>query len=202
MSNMMNSNLLPASNAENCLQKTTESWAKDSTSQSKESAKDTTTPFGNLPQVVHLYTDGSSSKQGTWGWAWVAVDPVTQDYFTYGSGAGSNGTCNVAELTAAWEGLKTLKHLEVDCNIVVHSDSAYLVNCFKDNWHAKWEANGWKAGRSKVKNAELWRELIGQVSQMSVTFVHVPGHAGVYWNEWCDQAAKAARYDLEAEIGA
>ena len=74
------------------------------------------------------------------------------------------------------------------------------MNCFRQRWHEKWERNGWRTSNKKpVKNDDLWRELIALVCERSVTFEHVKGHNGNYWNEQADQravtAARGARHE-------
>lgn len=63
----------------------------------------------------------------------------------------------------------------------------------RQRWHANWERNGWRTyGKKPVKNDDLWRELIALVRERSVTFEHVKGHDGNYWNELADQRAVTA----------
>ena len=75
----------------------------------------------------------------------------------------------------------------------VMSDSTYVVNCFRDKWYVRWEANGWRnAQRKPVANADLWRPLIELVTKHDVTFGWVKGHGGDPMNELVDQLAVAA----------
>jgi ribonuclease HI len=77
--------------------------------------------------------------------------------------------------------------------VKLHSDSAYIVNCFHQKWYAKWEKNGWKtAGNKPVENKELWQELLRLVRTHEVEFVKVKGHSDVEWNNRCDELARAA----------
>ena len=73
-----------------------------------------------------IYTDGSShGNPGCGGWAWA----VTKD--EYVSSASSNIVTNQRlELLAV---IKALEDIHDDY-IEIVSDSAYIVNCFKDNW--------------------------------------------------------------------
>ena len=52
------------------------------------------------------------------------------------------------ELMAA---IVALEQLKVPCRVKLHSDSAYLINAFKQNWFAKWLRNGWQTARSRYK---------------------------------------------------
>ncbi len=43
----------------------------------------------------------------------------------------------------------------------LHSDSAYVVNCFRDRWYERWRQNGWKNAQKKpVDNRDLWEALL------------------------------------------
>ena len=73
------------------------------------------------------------------------------------------------------------------------SDSTYVVNCFRDKWYVRWEANGWRnAKKQPVANADLWRPLIELVEADDVTFRWVKGHSGDRLNDLVDQLAVAA----------
>jgi len=72
-------------------------------------------------------------------------------------------TNQVAELSAVTTCLKLIKEKlnlnEYDA-ITILSDSAYIVNCFKDKWYINWFKNNWKNSLGKdVANKELWIEL-------------------------------------------
>ena len=77
--------------------------------------------------------------------------------------------------------------------VVVVSDSTYVVNCFRDNWWVRWEANGWRnAKKQPVANADLWQPLVELVGPLDVTFRWVKGHSGDRLNELVDPLAVAA----------
>ena len=64
------------------------------------------------------------------------------------------------ELRAAIEGLAAITGRR---RVRLHSDSAYMVNCFRDRWWERWERNGWLgAGRKPVTNRDLWERLLAQ----------------------------------------
>ncbi|GMA50217.1 hypothetical protein GCM10025857_15740 [Alicyclobacillus contaminans] len=94
------------------------------------------------------------------------------------------------ELQAAVEALRCLK---VPCQVTLHSDSAYLVNCFRQKWYQGWQRNGWRNSKGEpVQNQDLWEALLAETARHQVTFEKVKGHAGVAWNERCDELARAA----------
>jgi ribonuclease HI len=91
------------------------------------------------------------------------------------------------EITAALEAVRTFS---ADGPVVVVSDSTYVVNCFRDRWYVKWEANGWRnAKKQPVANADLWRPLVELVQAGDVTFRWVKGHSGDRLNDLVDQLA-------------
>ena len=87
-------------------------------------------------------------------------------------------------------GLEALKK-EADVNII--SDSKYVVDAFNNNWIDGWIKKGWKtAGKTPVKNVELWQRLLKAKENHNVTFTWVKGHAGHKYNERCDYLAVSA----------
>jgi ribonuclease HI len=93
------------------------------------------------------------------------------------------------ELRAAIEGLAAIAGRR---RVRVHSDSAYMVNCFRDRWWERWEQNGWLgAGRKPVTNRDLWERLLAHARRHDVTWVKVAGHAGDPLNEKVDRLARA-----------
>ena len=91
------------------------------------------------------------------------------------------------ELMGVISGLKALTR---PCNVEVHSDSAYVVNAFSQNWIGKWASNGWKnSAKADVANTDLWKELLELTKIHNVTFVKVKGHADNEYNNRCDELA-------------
>jgi ribonuclease HI len=106
------------------------------------------------------------------------------------SGAEPRTTNQRMELRAALEALGALaKPRQVD----LHSDSAYLVNCFRDCWFDRWRRNGWKNAQGKpVDNRDLWEALIDAAERHQVTWIKVAGHSGDPLNDRVDRLAKDA----------
>jgi ribonuclease HI len=97
------------------------------------------------------------------------------------------------ELTAVLEGLAAIP--ERRC-VHVHSDSAYIVNCFRDGWWERWEKNGWKnAQKQPVSNRDLWERLIKESRRHDVLWHKVAGHADDKLNNRVDALARAAITD-------
>ncbi len=77
--------------------------------------------------------------------------------------------------------------------IEVVSDSTYVVNCFRDGWWVRWQANGWRnAKKQPVANVDIWRPLVDLVSRTDVRFRWVKGHSGDPMNDLVDRLAVAA----------
>ena len=95
------------------------------------------------------------------------------------------------ELTAVIKALQALKVTGWD--VVVHSDSAYIVNAIEKHWLEKWQANGWQNSKKEaVANQDLWKQLLQLMQRNRVAFTKVAGHSGDVWNERCDQLARQA----------
>lgn len=145
-------------------------------------------------RTVDVYTDGAC-HEGHGGWAWESLD-----VWEAGSGYEANSTNQRMELRAA---LEAVQALGPRYRIRLHSDSAYLINCFKDGWYHKWTADGRKGPRSttKVANWDLWEPLIEAVLKYRVRFVKVKGHSGIYGNERVDKEAVKQRLQGAASRG-
>ncbi len=132
-----------------------------------------------------VYTDGAcSGNPGPGGWAW-AVAPEGRPS---ASGGETHTTNQRMELTAVLEALRALPR-----PITVVSDSIYVINCFRDKWYVRWQANGWRNSKKQpVANADLWRPLVELVVAGDVEFRWVKGHSGDRLNDLADQLAVAA----------
>jgi ribonuclease HI len=137
-----------------------------------------------------VYTDGAcSGNPGPGGWAWA----VAPEGIPSAAGGERTTTNQRMEITAVLEALRTLTAESPGRPIDVVSDSTYVVNCFRDRWWVKWEANGWlNAARKPVANADLWKPLVDLVKTNPVTFRWVKGHSGDRLNDIVDQLAVAA----------
>ncbi|BCV20604.1 ribonuclease HI [Moorella sp. Hama-1] len=137
---------------------------------------------------VTIYTDGAcSGNPGPGGWGAVLIYGDKRKEL---SGAEPRTTNQRMELTAAIEGLKALKE---PCQVRLHSDSAYLINAFRQGWLKRWQRNGWQTINKKpVENQDLWQELLQLTAQHRVEWVKVRGHSDNAENNRCDELARAA----------
>ena len=99
-------------------------------------------------------------------------------------------TNNRMELLAVIKGLEALNQ---PCQVVLFSDSKYVVDAVEKGWAVKWRANGWMRNkREKAVNPDLWARLLELCGTHDVEFRWVKGHAGIADNERCDRLAVAA----------
>ena len=138
---------------------------------------------------VTIYTDGAcSGNPGPGGWAAVLI---------YGkhvkniSGGERYTTNNRMEIKAA---LKALQTLNQPCEVIIYSDSAYLINAHTMGWLDHWQSSGWVHGKDKepVQNVDLWQALLEQEQRHTVSWLKISGHSGIEYNEICDKLAVEA----------
>ncbi len=144
---------------------------------------------------IDIYTDGAcSGNPGPGGWGAVLLFNGHQKEI---SGFERHTTNQRMEIKAAVEALKALKE---PCRVRLHSDSAYLINAFVQNWFGGWERNGWLTSKkTPVVNQDLWQEILALSRYHQVRWVKVKGHSDNEWNNRCDFLA---RQEIEKNIPA
>jgi len=142
---------------------------------------------------ITIYTDGAcSGNPGPGGWGAVLL---WEDHKKEIYGGERETTNQRMEIKAVIEALKAVKVSGWEAH--VHSDSAYVVNAFQQNWIKNWQRNGWKNSKKEaVANQDLWKELITLMEKSHVTLHKVKGHAGNEWNERCDELARQGIKEL------
>jgi len=137
---------------------------------------------------VIVYSDGAcSGNPGPGGWGAVIVDGGREREI---SGGEPSTTNQRMELRAVIEALRAIPGRR---RVAVYSDSAYVVNCFRDRWYVRWRQNGWRNSQKRpVENRDLWEALIALAERHDVSWHKVAGHAGVPLNERADRLACAA----------
>jgi ribonuclease HI len=141
-------------------------------------------PVGSEAVTTLVFTDGACrGNPGPGGWAW-AIDAIR-----YASGADPATTNQRMEITAAFEAAKS-----IDGPLEIRSDSTYVVNCFRDEWHVGWVRRGWRNSQKQaVANRDLWEPFIDLVlSRGDVSFSWVKGHSGDPMNDLVDRLAVEA----------
>jgi ribonuclease HI len=135
-----------------------------------------------------MYTDGAcSGNPGPGGWGAILIEDGRELELS----GGENPTTNQRmELTAPLEGLRSLAGRR---RVAIYSDSAYVINCFRDKWYVRWRKNGWvNSQKKRVENRDLWEPLIAEVERHDVTWHKVAGHSGDPLNDRADALARAA----------
>ena len=103
------------------------------------------------------------------------------------SGGEKETTNNRMELLAAISGLEALKE---PCEVMLQSDSKYLVDAFNEGWIYAWRDKGWNKSGG-LKNPDLWQRLYELTCTHKVNFVWIKGHNGHAYNERCARLATA-----------
>lgn len=139
-----------------------------------------------MPTKIEVYSDGSGNtmaSDGGFGWR-IVVDNVLLEE---GSGYLPTATNNIAEVTAAIQGLTRAQALIQqnswqNAEVVLVSDSQLVLGYASGKWRCKAE---------HLK--PLCRDLQTVYNKVDADTRWVKGHAGDEHNEGCDKLAKAAR---------
>lgn len=139
-------------------------------------------------QEYIIYTDGAcSGNPGPGGWGAVIMHGEGIQEI---SGRADETTNQRMELQAAAEALRRVPE---GSRVKLHSDSAYLVNCFNQGWMKRWLRNGWRNSKgNQVENQDLWKQLLELSDQRLVEWIKVKGHSDDRLNDRCDQLAREA----------
>ncbi len=131
-----------------------------------------------------IYTDGASrGNPGRGGYgAILQWGSQTREL----SGGFRMTTNNRMELLAVIAALEALTREGLD--ILVYSDSEYVVNSVEKKWVFAWEKKGF-AGK---KNPDLWQRFLGLYRKHRIQFKWVKGHADNVYNNRCDVLATTA----------
>ncbi len=140
-------------------------------------------------QVVAAACDGAcSGNPGPGGWG--ALLRFTDGSRHEMGGADPATTNNRMELTAALAVLEALRDLPRHPDLVIRTDSRYLIDGL-DKWLPGWKRKGWRtASGSPVLNRDLWEQL-DRARLAGVALRHVKGHSGDPDNDRCDAIAVA-----------
>ncbi len=137
---------------------------------------------------VFLFSDGAcSGNPGHGGYGVILRYKDTEKEF---SGGEPETTNNRMELMGVITGLSALKE---PCEVLVTTDSKYVVDSITKGWVYSWQKKGWvKSDKKPALNVDLWKKLLPLLEIHKVTFNWVKGHAGHPENERCDTLAVEA----------
>ncbi len=143
---------------------------------------------GLSPGEIAIYTDGGCrGNPGPGGYGVIIDTGGKRIEFAEGFRLTTN---NRMEMMACIAALRTLK---TPADVILYSDSRYVVNGIDKGWARKWRANRWMRTKSEAaENSDLWAQLLDLCDSHRVRFVWVHGHAGHPENERCDELATAA----------
>ena len=118
------------------------------------------------------------------------------EIFTDGSSRGNPGPGGYGVILRCGEHYKelsagfpeTTKVKRPDAEIILYSDSKYVVDSVNKGWVFGWERKNFE----KRLNADLWIRFLAVYRRHRVRFVWVKGHADNPMNNRCDQLAVAA----------
>lgn len=138
---------------------------------------------------VEIYTDGAcSGNPGAGGYGVILRYGMHEKEL---SGGAKETTNNRMELTGVIRALSALKE---PCEVMLYTDSKYIVDSITKGWVYSWRNRGWvKSDGKPALNSDLWQELLKLLSVHKVTFNWVKGHAGHSENERCDRLAVMER---------
>ncbi len=134
---------------------------------------------------VEIFTDGAcSGNPGPGGWGAILRYGCHEKEM---HGYDAQTTNNKMELTAVIEALSALKE---PCEVIITTDSRYVVDAIEKGWAKKWQANGWrKADKKPAQNVELFEKLLKLLDYHKCSFCWIKGHDGHPENERCDRMA-------------
>ncbi len=135
-------------------------------------------------QPLLMYTDGAA--RGNPGRGGFGTILLWGDRRRELSAAYRHTTNNRMELMAVIAGLEALTRDGLD--IVIYSDSKYVVDAVQKGWLFGWVKNNFK----DKKNPDLWMRYYRLQQKHRVRFVWVKGHADNPLNNRCDVLATTA----------
>lgn len=166
-------------------------WMTDSTAapaKRKKAAQPRPAPAAPAEGQTVIYTDGGCRyNPGPGGYGAVILAGGTRQELSGGYRLTTN---NRMELMGC---IQALQSLAAPSEVLLFSDSKYVVDAVTKGWAKKWRRNGWmRTATDMAENHDLWEELLALCAKHTVAFNWVKGHAGTPENERCDRLAVAA----------
>lgn len=132
-----------------------------------------------------IYTDGASrGNPGPGGYGTLLISGENKKELSQGYRLTTN---NRMELMAVIAGLEALK--KEGLQVVIYSDSKYVVDSVEKGWLNTWIATNFKGGK---KNRDLWLRFYHLSKKQFIRFQWVKGHAENRYNNRCDELATDA----------
>jgi len=143
---------------------------------------------------VHIYTDGAAKGNPGPGGYGVVMEMVGTPYKKEFFEGFRHTTNNRMELLAVIVGLEKLKNPKT--NVLVVSDSKYVVDAVEKGWVFGWEKKYFK----DKKNPDLWMRFLKIYRKHNVKFMWIKGHNNHPQNERCVQLAVMASQQEKLNI--
>jgi ribonuclease HI len=135
--------------------------------------------------TVTIYTDGSSrGNPGPGGYGAVLLFGKHKKELSKGYRLTTNNRMELMAVIAALEALK-----KENLNLVIYSDSNYVVKAVTEGWLNKWIKTNFKGN---IKNSDLWLRYFDLSKKHRIQFRWVKGHAQNIMNNRCDVLATEA----------
>ena len=142
-----------------------------------------------MNHTITIYTDGASrGNPGPGGYGAVMISGSHRKELSQGFRLTTN---NRMELLSVIVALETLK--SPDSNVIVYSDSKYVVDSVEKGWVFGWE----KKDFNKKMNPDLWKRFLKIYRKHKIKFVWVKGHASNKENNLCDELAVQAALGVD-----
>lgn len=139
---------------------------------------------------VVIFTDGASTgNPGPGGYGVVMLYGARRKELSGGFRCTTNNRMELTAVIAAFQALKK------PAQVVLYSDSRYVVDAVEKGWARRWKAHGWmRSADERAENADLWAALLDLLDRHRVELRWVKGHARHPENERCDQLAVQAAH--------
>ena len=129
---------------------------------------------------IIAYTDGSAvvrgKSKGHGGFGTYFPDLYgSKSAFSLGFKTTKTGRMEVSALYYAINAIKKDHKVE----LIVYSDSEYVVKSFTENRLWRWIANGWRSSGGSIANIDLWKPIVQALEDrplMKLTMIHIRSH--------------------------
>ncbi|MCF7826779.1 MAG: ribonuclease HI [Candidatus Marinimicrobia bacterium] len=150
-------------------------------------ASKTSTPGLNGKIIIH--TDGGASPNpGVGAYGVVLQKGSRRKELSAGYQFTTNNRMEMMAVIVA------LQSLNKSSDVVLYTDSKYIVDSITKRWVYGWKKRGWKkSDGNRPENVDLWEVIIPLLEEHQVEFHWVKGHAGHAENERCDVLVGEAR---------
>ncbi len=134
---------------------------------------------------ILIYTDGASrGNPGPGGYGVILIWGNVKKELAKGYRLTTNNRMELMAVIAALEAMK-----KNNLQLLIYSDSTYVVKAFEEGWLAKWIKSDFKGGK---KNKDLWLRFYKLSQNHRIKFKWVKGHHTSENNNRCDELATEA----------